>query len=203
MRLQDVRHETRMFLRKIKMVVFCKMCFFACFVAAMILLCATMVVSMTLADTTKKEPYMTIEELKSFCRQSGFCGKLLCCEGKEVKVKGYLDPVNIFDKSRYPMLPYQKFRIVDSLGNLQSNNFLEIYPKKGDIGQLFEKLHKLAASPQKMIYIRGMIEGFDAYSNLGRNRFFYLTIDAKGVSVVERVRVRYAYFFLKSINLAS
>lgn len=177
-----MRRENQMFLRKIEMVVFHKICLHTCFVVAMILPCVIMVVSTTLAATTKKETYMTIKELKAFCRQSGFCGRRLCCEGKEVKVKGYLDPINIFDKSRYPMLPYQKFRIMESPDPQDiPTDFLEIYPTKGDVSQLFNKLHKIAAFSPKLLYIQGIIKGFDAHTNLGSYRFFYLTIDAKEV----------------------
>lgn len=135
------------------------------------------IVAIAQAEVDKMEEYMTIKELNSFCRPSGYGGGRLCCEEKEVKVKGYLDPINIFDKSHYPMLPYQKFRIVDA----PRGDFLEIYPVEGDTSLLFKKLHRAAGLPQKLLYIRGVVKGFDAHTNVGSYRLFYLTIHANNV----------------------
>lgn len=135
-----------------------------------------------------EKEYMTIKELEVFCKIPGVCRKALDCEGKKVKVKGYLDYINIFDKQTYPNLPYQKFRIFDGPNILNMDNpwasyteSLEIYPINGNLELMFKKLHAKAGLPLKLVYITGTIEGFDAPTNTGCRRMIQLKIDADDV----------------------
>lgn len=129
----------------------------------------------------KTENYMTISELSTFCREMGRCDGRLCCEGKEVYVKGYLDPINVFSKKTAPNLPYQKFRILEQPGisNTGSsvNDFLEVYPSPGNADLVFEKVGEAEKKNLLLLGIHGQIKGFDAHTNIGAYRFYHLTVD--------------------------
>ena len=144
--------------------------------------------SVRVREEMPEKDYMTIKELEDFCKIPGVCGKPLNCEGKKVKVKGYLDYINVFDKQAYPNLPYQKFRIFDGSNILNTDNpwasyteSLEIYPIKGNLDLMFKKLHAKAGLPLKLVYITGIIEGFDAPTNTGCKRMIQLKVDADDV----------------------
>jgi hypothetical protein len=131
------------------------------------------------------EDYLTLKELEAFCKASKRCDGKLCCEGKEVRVKGYLDYINIFHSKTYPNVVYPKFRVFDGPGITETNNpwssyteSLEIYPVSGDIELLFDRLIKKRGFPLKTVYIKGRIRGFDAYTEKGIFRLFNLVIDA-------------------------
>lgn len=143
----------------------------------------------------KTEKYMTIKKIEDLCKVPGVCGEPLSCEGKVVKLKGYLDYINVFDKQAYPDLPYQKFRIFDGPNILNTNNpwgsyteCLEIYPVEGDLELMFKKLHQKRGLPLKLVYIKGLIEGYDAPTNIGCSRMIHLTINASDVLFEENVR---------------
>ena len=138
--------------------------------------------------SSNEKGYMTIEELHAFCRQLGRCGYQWCCEGETVKVKGYLDPMNIYEKKESPWLPHDKFRILGSPDpQHDASDSLEVYPVEGNISLLFEKLRHAAKSPSKLLYLRGRIEGMDAHTNLGRFRLIHLKIDADAVTLSESI----------------
>jgi len=144
--------------------------------------------SVKVREEMLEKDYMTIKKLEDFCKIPGVCGKALNCEGKKIKVKGYLDYINIFDKQTYPNLPYQKFRIFDGSNILNTHNpwasyteSLEIYPIKGNLELMFKKLHAKAGLPLKLVYITGIIEGFDAPTNTGCRRMIRLKVDADDV----------------------
>jgi len=144
--------------------------------------------SVKMIEEMLEKDYMTIKELEDFCKMPGVCGKALNCEGKKVKMKGYLDYINIFDKQAYPNLPYQKFRIFDGPNILNTDNpwasyteSLEIYPIKGNLELMFKKLHAKAGLPLKLVYITGIIEGFDAPTNTGCRRMIQLKIGTDDV----------------------
>jgi len=144
--------------------------------------------SLKVIEEMPEKDYMTIKKLEDFCKIPGVCGKALNCEGKKVKMKGYLDYINIFDRQAYPNLPYQKFRIFDGPNILNTDNpwasyaeSLEIYPIKGNLELMFKKLHAKAGLPLKLVYITGIIEGLDAPTNTGCRRMIQLKVDADDV----------------------
>ena len=158
---------------------------------SIILGCSKMIISSEIGT----EHYMTIKELEEFCTIPGLCGKPLSCEGKEARVKGYLDYINIFDKQTYPNLPHQKFRIFDGPNILDADNpwasyteCLEIYPTEGDLESMFKNLHKKRGLPLKLVYIKGKIRGFDAPTNIGCRRMIYLNINANDVLYEEDIK---------------
>ncbi|MCL5019907.1 MAG: hypothetical protein M1426_05530 [Patescibacteria group bacterium] len=102
--------------------------------------------------------YLTIPEVISFCKLPGKCGQKMVCEGQEIKVKGYIDYINIFDKAHYPQLPYEKFIIKDTTATIS----LEIWTEGNDNSGIFKKIYESGENSQKMAFINGIIEGWDA-----------------------------------------
>lgn len=129
----------------------------------------------------RAEEYMTIAELGSFCAKLGHCDSRLCCEGKHVKVKGFVDRINIFNRKTAPNLPYQKFRILDSPeipdSANQQQDFLEIYPAPERVDAIFEKVDEAVSSTPVLLGIHGQIKGFDAPTNMGVFRLYNLMVD--------------------------
>lgn len=100
--------------------------------------------------------YLSIEELHKVCRAPGVCGKKMDCEGQIVRVKGYVDYDNVFDKKSYPQLPYEKFKIGDRRGNS-----LEAWAVSDDNEEIFRKIHSNKTSLEKMVFVKGTLTGFD------------------------------------------
>ena len=104
----------------------------------------------------KTNNYVSIEELYHFCHVPGPCGKKMKCEGKIAKVKAYIDYSNVFDKKRYPQLPYEKFKIYD-----KKEKSLEVWAVSNNNSKIFEKIYRNKTFPEKMVFIKGIIFGFD------------------------------------------
>ena len=83
------------------------------------------------------ETPMSIQGLKKFCGLPASCNTPVGWEGRTVVVEGYLDKANVFDKRRYPNLPYEKFKIGDRKGNT-----LEVWATAADNGPIFNKLDR-------------------------------------------------------------
>ena len=122
------------------------------------------------------EEYVTISELISLCNLPGKCGEKLPCEGKEFKIKGYVDFNNVFDKERYPQLPYEKFRIYD----LTKTKVLEVWAVGDDNSGIFKKIYNNNIEPALMIFVKGKAEGIDIPMNTGCRRWLKLNIDNEG-----------------------
>jgi len=117
--------------------------------------------------------YLTISELTSLCNLPGKGGEKLPCEGKEVKVRAYVDFINVFDKEHYPQLPYEKFLIYDS----SKTNILDVFTISDDNYRIFKKVYKNNVKPQRMIFINAIIEGVDTPTNYANKRWIRLNID--------------------------
>jgi len=100
--------------------------------------------------------YITVEELYS-SHVTGDCGQNTDFEGKEVHVRGYLDRNNIFDKKSYPQLSYEKFKIYDK----RSGRSIEVWASSPENSIIFEKIRQNAATPEKEVFISGVISSFD------------------------------------------
>jgi hypothetical protein len=105
---------------------------------------------------SKPDNYLSINTLYQSCGVPGPCGKKLECEGKMVRVKGYIDYSNVFDKKNYPQLPYEKFKIADKDGPS-----LEVWAISDNTSKIFTKIYENQLNPEKAIHIEGTIEGFD------------------------------------------
>ncbi len=111
----------------------------------------------TVPDVCKSSKgYFSIQELYDFCHLPSPCDTEAQCEGKIVKVKGYLDHSNVFDRKNYPWLPYEKFTIYDKKGES-----LEIWAVSNDNDKIFTKIYHKKAFPNKIIFVCGKIIGFD------------------------------------------
>jgi len=117
--------------------------------------------------------YATISELISLCNLPGKCGEKLPCEDKEVKIKGYVDFRNVFDKEHYPQLPYEKFRMYDST----QSKILEVWAVSDDNSVIFKKIYNNNIKPLSMIFVKGTAEGVDIPMNTGCRRWLKLIID--------------------------
>jgi len=100
--------------------------------------------------------YLSIEELYKVCHVPGVCGKKMDCEGKTARVKGYIDYDNVFDKGNYPQLPYEKFKIHDT-----KRESLEVWAVSDNNKEIFQKIYHHKVSPEKMVFIKGSLTGFD------------------------------------------
>jgi hypothetical protein len=138
------------------------------------------------------EEYLTLSDLFRLCHDSGRCGERLCCEDKEVRVKGYLDYVNIFHSKTYPNVTRPKFRIFDGPGIATAQNpwtayqdAIEIYPVKGDVERLSDRLIESRGMPLRMVYVEGTIRGVDAPTERGVLRLIEIAACADKIIVID------------------
>lgn len=115
--------------------------------------------------------YLTISEVISLCKLPGKCGQKMFCEGQNIKIKGYIDYSNIFDKAHYPQLPYEKFIINDSLATIS----IEVWTVDNDNSGIFKKIYDNNDS-RKMVFITGIIEGYDAPTQQDCKRWIIINI---------------------------
>jgi hypothetical protein len=102
--------------------------------------------------------YITIDSLFAYCGLPGICGKKLACEGQTALILGYIDYVNVFDKTAYPMLPYQKFLIT----NAEHSKTMEVWVASEGSEAVFKKIAgKKACNPAGPVYVKGVLAGFD------------------------------------------
>jgi hypothetical protein len=70
-------------------------------------------------------------------------------QGQTVTVQAFIDADNIYDKRRYPRLPYEKFRLVDRRGRS-----LEVWAQAADNHAIFDKL---ANRPADLVSVTGRL----------------------------------------------
>ncbi len=106
----------------------------------------------------KSGTYITIDSLYAYCGLPGICGKKLACEGQAALIQGYIDYGNVFDKTVYPMLPYQKFLIT----NAEHSRTMEVWVASEGSEAVFRKIaEKKACNPDGPVYVKGVLAGFD------------------------------------------
>ena len=103
------------------------------------------------------ESYIAVGALYEFCHVPGKCGKPLECEGQTALIKGRIDYTNIFEHSRYPQLPYEKFFLVGDEGKI-----VDVLVVSSDNASLFQKIFIAWKEGKQTAYIKGTIRGFDA-----------------------------------------
>jgi len=112
----------------------------------------------SLISPCKSGTYITIDSLYAYCGLPGDCGKRLGCENQTALIQGYIDYENIFDKAKYPMLPYQKFLI----SNAEYSKTLEVWVGPEGSEAVFGMIvEKKACNPDGPIYVEGVLTGFD------------------------------------------
>ena len=121
--------------------------------------------------------YQSISGLYAGC--PGKCGGRLACEDQTVKVWGYLDVMNIYDKRQNPN-ETERFWITtqwDPQGFLL-REFIEVYPPKDkDNAILFDKLNE--PEERSIILVTGTVRGFDAPTNTSCARLIFLEIEGE------------------------
>ncbi len=106
----------------------------------------------------KSETYISIDSLYAYCGLPGICGKPLACEGQTALIQGDTDYGNVFDKTAYPMLPYQKFLIT----NVEHRKTMEVWVDSEGSEAVFRKIaEKRACNPDGPVYVKGVLVGFD------------------------------------------
>ncbi len=100
--------------------------------------------------------YLSVGELHKVCQAPGVCGEKMNCEGQVVRVKGFIDYDNVFDKETYPQLPYEKFKIQDMKGES-----VEVWVLSDNNKEIFQKIYQNKLSGEKTAFIEGLLGGFD------------------------------------------
>ncbi len=128
--------------------------------------------SMTGALSDKSQDFMTLSELFEYCGLPSESDNRIECEGQTVKVKGYVDYLNVFDKEHYPQLPYEKFIIYDTL----QSNTLEIWVLRDNSKMIFKEILQHKNDSSRMIHIRGEVEGLDVTTMNNKQRWIKINI---------------------------
>lgn len=97
---------------------------------------------------------LSIDALRKICGLPAPCGASIDWEGRPVTVEGLVDGANVFDKRRFPNLPYEKFKLRDGQGNS-----LEVWAVAADNGPIFDKL---ARRRGEKIVVRGRLAAVKA-----------------------------------------
>ena len=97
---------------------------------------------------------LSIEGLRKACGLPAPCGAAIDWEGRQVAVEGQVDGVNVFDKRRFPNLPYEKFKLHDTRGNS-----LEVWAVAADNSSIFDKL---ARRRSDHVVVRGRLAAVKA-----------------------------------------
>ncbi len=135
-------------------------------------------------------PVFSIQELMAYCERKGYCGELLCCEGTTVTVRGYLDYINIVHRGISFNAGRSKFRLIDGPNIETSPNpwntythSIDVYPVGGAIDGLFQKLSSQRSLPLRIVFVRGVIRGVQAYREHGVSRLITLEARAEDVHI--------------------
>ena len=100
---------------------------------------------------------MSIDELYQYCNLPASCGEALECEGKKIRVMGYIDWENIFFKEEYQQLPYDKFIITDR----ESEKKVEVWVNPETARAVYQRMQQQRKKTGKEVFVSGTISGFD------------------------------------------
>lgn len=109
------------------------------------------IIGVCLSDT-----YIDLSKLYEYCRVPGECGKALECEGQTALVSGNMDYNNVFEHSRYPHLPYEKFFLRNTDGKT-----LEVLAVSSDNRPIFRKIFDARKNGIERAFVKGIIRGMD------------------------------------------
>lgn len=128
---------------------------------------------MTVANT-----YISVSTLYDYCRVPGECGKPMACEGQTVLVSGKVDYNNVFEHSRYPQLPYEKFLLKDAEGRT-----VEVWAVSSDNEAVFKKIFDAQKQGNQDVVVKGTIRGFNMPIMRACRRGIWLELrDAEDIS---------------------
>jgi len=102
--------------------------------------------------------YISIDSLYEYCKTVENCGKKIACEDQSVLIMGYIDYGNVFDKTNYPSLPYQKFLMTNS----DRSQSIEVWVDCECSEAVFDRLFRQQTLDSGQVaYVRGTLAGFD------------------------------------------
>ena len=139
-----------------------------------LLLCGIMLLPASCKEAGPVGEFQSIQGLYNSC--SGECWQPLPCEGQVVRVWGYLDQYNIFDK-RQGDVASERFFIAEKLDSqgLGKGKSIEVIPPQAENNApLFDKLN--AAKISSKILVTGTVVSFDAPTNFTCERLISLEI---------------------------
>jgi hypothetical protein len=102
---------------------------------------------------SKADPALSLQTLEALCSLPLPCGRPMACRDRSVTLWGYLDPVNIYNKRRFPGMPNEKFRLVD-----RRQRAIEVWVLAEDSRPIFDKLDQ---RPTDRIVVSGKLAAFD------------------------------------------
>jgi hypothetical protein len=102
---------------------------------------------------TEEKTALSLKAVETLCGLPRPCGMPMDCQDRPVTLWGYLDPVNIYSKQRYPALPYEKFRLVD-----RGQCAIEVWVMAEDSRPIFDRL---ARRTTDRIVVSGKLIAFD------------------------------------------
>lgn len=100
--------------------------------------------------------YSSVSELYQVCGIPSECGKAVQCEGLTILLRGSIDYNNIFDHSRYPQLPYEKFFLTDLDGKV-----VEVLVVSLNSPRIFRKISEARNGGLELAFVKGVIRGME------------------------------------------
>jgi hypothetical protein len=105
----------------------------------------------------KDNTYLSVRELYNYCNLPAPCGKVMGCEGKTLRIRGYIDWKNIFFEEEYPRLPYEKFKMYDP----ESEKMVEVFANPKASRGVYRMIQEQMKTSRKEAFVKGTISGFD------------------------------------------
>ena len=99
------------------------------------------------------------------CSVPSGCDRPLKCKERQVRVWGYLDYNNVFDRKHFPHLPYQKFVIRDRQGQRSLEVWVQGSQKESDA--IFRQIGNRHGKAKIAVVLSGKIERVKLFTNKG------------------------------------
>jgi hypothetical protein len=87
--------------------------------------------------SSRDKSIMTLEALYTHLGIPSNCESAAAWEGKQVVIKGDVDPDNIYDKQHFSNLTYEKFRLIDKKGRS-----IEVWVNSPDSRTIFSSVYR-------------------------------------------------------------
>lgn len=99
---------------------------------------------------------LSVQALRAYCGSGAPCGSDLACEGQLVRLFGQVDGANIWERSRYPWLPAEKFFLRDQHGAAM----IEVRVEMADSSAVFKEL-RAAAGNSSQVFLHARVIAID------------------------------------------
>lgn len=123
---------------------------------------------------------LSIDELYAYCGVPGDCSQLAACAAHRCRVKGFIDPVNLWDKQRHPWLPESKFSLLNAARDLN----LEVRVLGDEAPRLFATLAGQADDWTGAAVVTGTLVGLDLPMMSSCRRAYVLNLSGPGSLVL-------------------